>query len=420
MRTPAKALNSFPNILSAIVLSVIIVSYNVKYFLEQCLCSVYKAGRRIDMEVIVVDNFSSDGSREYLEPAFPWVKFYWNKENAGFAKGCNFGLKHAQGAYILFLNPDTIVGEDCFEKCIDFLRSHTQPGALGVRMIDESGRFLKESKRAFPSPTASFFKLGGLATLFPGSGFFARYYLGNLAENRPHEVDVIAGAFMMIKREVLDITGGFDEAFFMYGEDIDLSYRIQKQGYKNYYYPAVTILHFKGKSTPRKDMRYVRTFYRAMHIFVDKHYGKSRSGVYHFCIQAAIWSGAGIAIVAHWIRNNINTVKNKIRGQGTKPQVFILGEEQSYNTILPLISHTNNGDAGWLILSPAEQNAVWNTRSPEHILDTHRIKNIVVCEGEHSFADIIKLIERTGNTKRRIAIHAAQSKSFAGGYGAGL
>lgn len=338
----------------------------------------------------------------------------------GFARACNFGLKHAKGTYILFLNPDTIVGEDCFEKCIDFLRSHRQSGALGVRMIDESGRFLKESKRAFPSPAASFFKLGGLAGLFPSSGFFARYYLGNLDEGRTHEVDVIAGAFMMIKREVLDITGGFDEAFFMYGEDIDLSYRIQKQGYKNYYYPAVTIIHFKGKSTPRKDIHYVRTFYRAMHIFVNKHYGQRGSGISHFCIQAAIWSGAGIAIVAHWIRNNINIVKNKIRMGGAEPQVLIIGEEQSYTTILPLISNTNNGKARWLILSPDEQNAVWLTGNPEHILNTHRIKNIVVCEGEHSFGDIIKLIERAGNAKRRIGIHAAQSKSIAGSYRANL
>ncbi len=372
------------------------------------------------MEVIVVDNASSDGSREYLEPAFPEVSFYWNNKNLGFAQACNFGLRQAKGAYILFLNPDTIVGEDCFEKCIDFLRSHPQCGALGVRMIDESGRFLRESKRAFPSPAASFFKLGGLATLFPHSGFFARYYLGNLDERQAHEVDVIAGAFIMIKREVLDITGGFDEAFFMYGEDIDLSYRIQQQGYKNYYYPDVTILHFKGKSTPRKDIHYVRMFYRAMHVFVKKHYGKHRSGIYYFCLQAAIWSGAGIAIIAHRIRNNINTLKNKIRSGGTPPQVLIIGQEQGCNTILPLISNTNNREPGWYILPPAEQNAVWKGGSGlRYILDKYNVKNIVVCEGKRSFGDIIRLIEQAGSAKRSIGIHAAQSKSIAGSYMSG-
>jgi hypothetical protein len=284
-------------------------------------------------------------------------------------------------------------------------------------MIDESGRFLKESKRAFPSPAASFFKLAGLAGLFPRSGFFARYYLGNLDEKQTHEADVIAGAFMMIKREVLDITGGFDEAFFMYGEDIDLSYRIQQQGYKNYYYPAVTILHFKGKSTPRKDIRYVRRFYHAMHIFVNKHYGKRRAGISHFCIQAAIWSGAGIAVMAHWIRNNINTVKNKIRDRRTKPQVLLIGEEQHCNAILPLISNPDNGEPGWHILSPAEQNAVWKGGSElKHILDKYNVKNMVVCEGERSFGDIIRLIEQAGSVNRSTGIHAAQSTSIAGSY----
>lgn len=257
------------------------------------------------MEVIVVDNFSSDGSRDYLEPLFPEVTFLWATENMGFAKACNLGLRRAKGAYILFLNPDTIVAWDCFVKCIGFLQSHPRCGLLGVRMTDESGRFLKESKRAFPSPATSFFKLSGLAGLFPRSGYFAKYYLGNLDELETHEVDVIAGAFMMVKKEILDTTGGFDEAFFMYGEDIDLSYRIQKQGYKNYYYPAVTIIHYKGKSTPRKNLYYVRVFYGAMRVFANKHYGKRYGGLYNRCIQAAIGLSAAIAGIRYWISRHL-------------------------------------------------------------------------------------------------------------------
>lgn len=405
------------------MLSVIIVNYNVKYFLEQCLCSVFKAGRHINIEVIVVDNFSSDGSREYLEPAFPEVTFCWNKENMGFAKACNLGLKHAKGAYILFLNPDTIIGEDCFEKCIDFLKSHTQPGILGVRMIDETGRFLKESKRGFPSPMTSFFKLSGLAALFPRSGRFAKYYLGNLDEFQTHEVDVIAGAFMMIEKKVLDITGGFDEAFFMYGEDIDLSYRIQKQGYKNYYYPGVTILHFKGKSTPQKNIRYVRMFYQAMHVFTNKHYEKRKAGVYNYCIQAAIALRAAIANLLYGIKNNVNAVKQqfqKMQDKRSLPEILIIGEADRYKQVVTLIKNADSTKIRWIDFLPGEQNATENLSNIADILKKSHVSNIVVCEGVQSFTEIIKLIELLGGKRVRISVHAAGSKGITGGLHTGI
>jgi len=225
-------------------LSVIIVSYNVKYFLEQCLCSVQKAVRLLDAEIIVVDNSSADGSIEFLQPLFPQVKFIANRINAGFGKANNQALLQAKGNYILFLNPDTIVPEDCFTKCISFFENNSDCGALGIRMIDGSGRFLPESKRSFPLPFTSFFKLTGLSSLFPQSRIFNRYALGHLDEKKTHIVDVLAGAFMMARKEVLDMIGGFDEIFFMYGEDVDLSYRIQKTGYKNYYFSGSCIIHF--------------------------------------------------------------------------------------------------------------------------------------------------------------------------------
>ena len=270
------------------LLSVIIVNYNVKYFLEQCLHSVQKSCAGIDVEIIVADNNSTDGSRAYLEDNFINVKFIWNSDNIGFAKANNLALEKATGNFILFLNPDTIVAEDCIEKCLHFFELNKAAGAIGIRMVDGSGNFLKESKRAFPSPLTSLFKLSGLAGLFPRSKIFARYHLGHLSENENHEVDVLAGAFMMIPKKILDEIGNFDQRFFMYGEDVDLSYRIQKAGYKNYYFAESTIIHFKGESTKRGSLNYVRLFYKAMSLFVKKHYSGSKAGFFIFLIQAAI------------------------------------------------------------------------------------------------------------------------------------
>ena len=283
-------------------LSVIIVNYNVKYFLEQCLCSVIKACKNIDTEIIVVDNYSTDGSKEFLLSRFPSVKFIWNDANTGFAKANNQALAFAEGGYILFLNPDTIVPEDCFEQSIAFFGSHPDAGALGVRMIDGAGKFLKESKRAFPSPLTSLYKLSGLTKLFPHSKIFARYHLGHLPENENHEVDVLAGAYMMIPKKVLDITGSFDETFFMYGEDVDLSYRIQKAGYKNYYYAQLTIIHFKGESTKKGSLNYVRLFYSAMSLFVKKHYSGGRAGVFNFLIQSGIFLRAILSVIGKFLK----------------------------------------------------------------------------------------------------------------------
>jgi len=290
-------------------LSVIIVNYNVKHFLEQCLCSVYKAIKVLSAgnsdtlaEVIVIDNHSTDNSLEYLQAKFSDVLFIANNENLGFAKACNQGLQSAKGKFILFLNPDTIVPEDCFQKCISFLESHKEAGALGIKMLDGSGKFLNESRRSFPSPVTSLYKLSGLSKLFPLSRIFSRYHLGHLDKNKNHEVDVLAGAFMMVKKEVLDFVGGFDEIFFMYGEDVDLSYRIQKAGYKNYYFADSSIIHFKGESTRKGTLNYVRMFYKAMSVFVRKHYGGSRAGLFNFLIHIAIWVRAALSATGNFIR----------------------------------------------------------------------------------------------------------------------
>lgn len=283
-------------------LSIIIVNYNVKFFLEQCLHSVAAALRQIEGEVIVIDNHSTDESLAYLAPKFPAVRFITNPVNSGFGKACNLGLEQATGRYILFLNPDTIIAEDCLDKSIRFMDAKEKCGALGVKMVDGSGQFLKESKRAFPSPFTSLFKLFGLSRLFPHSKTFSRYHLGHLSKNENHEVDVLAGAYMMVRRHVLDEIGSFDESFFMYGEDVDLSYRIQQAGYKNFYLAETTIIHFKGESTKRGSLNYVRMFYQAMNIFVRKHYGGVKAGVFTFSIQAAIFVRAVISIIFKLVR----------------------------------------------------------------------------------------------------------------------
>lgn len=276
-------------------LSIIIVNYNVKYFLEQCLLSVQKACRNIESEIFVVDNHSSDGSKDLLQSRFQEVNFTWNDNNIGFAKANNMALTQAKGKYILFLNPDTIVAEDTIEKCIQFFTTHPDAGALGIRMIDGTGKFLQESKRSFPSPLTSLYKLVGLTSLFPRSSTFAKYYLGHLPENENHEIDVLAGAYMMVRKQVLQITGSFDEIFFMYGEDVDLSYRIQEAGFKNYYFSESTIIHFKGESTKRGSLNYIRLFYTAMSFFVKKHYKAGKAGIFNALIQGAIFIRASFA-----------------------------------------------------------------------------------------------------------------------------
>lgn len=283
-------------------LSVIIVNYNVKHFLEQCLYSARRAANGLQTEIIVVDNHSEDNSVAYLQSRFSDVQFLVNNENLGFSKACNLGWKLAKGKYVLFLNPDVMISEDSFKKCIEFFGSHSEAGALGIKMLDGTGRFLKESKRSFPSPSTALYKLFGLSKLFPRSKTFSRYHLGNLNPNQTHEVDVLAGAFMMIKKEVLDKTGGFDETFFMYGEDVDLSYRIQKTGYKNYYFAGSSVIHFKGESTRKGTLNYVRMFYNAMSIFVRKQYGGSRAWLFNFLIHAAIWFRAVMTAIGNFIR----------------------------------------------------------------------------------------------------------------------
>lgn len=279
-------------------LSVIIVNYNVGYFLEQCLYSVQRALEGLDGEVIVIDNGSTDGSIEYLTPLFPQVKWISAHTNLGFAKANNRALLEAQGEYILFLNPDTLLPENSLHSCLHHMAQHPSIGALGVRMVDGKGRFLPESKRSFPSPWVSFAKLAGLSWLFPRSKRFNRYALGYLDEHVNHSVEVLAGACMFVRHQLLQQLQGFDESYFLYGEDIDLSFRIKAAGYENVYFAGTTILHFKGESSRNKSLTRLKYFYGAMLVFVRKHYRNSSSRAFAGVLSLAI--GLHGAVAAMW------------------------------------------------------------------------------------------------------------------------
>ena len=274
-------------------LSVIIVNYNVQHFLEACLHSLEKAIAGIDTEIFIVDNASVDGSASFLmqlssEISGAPVKIIQNSKNLGFARANNQAISESNSDFILLLNPDTLVSENALSLCIERMEKDDLVGAIGVNMIDGSGGFLRESKRGFPSPGVAFYKLFGLSKLFPKSKKFGAYHLGYLPENVEAEVDVLAGCFMFLRKSALDRCGALDEDFFMYGEDIDLSYRIQKAGYKNLYLPSARIIHFKGESTHKESSRYVRVFYKAMSIFARKHATKGSASLFSFLINIAI------------------------------------------------------------------------------------------------------------------------------------
>jgi O-antigen biosynthesis protein len=251
-------------------LSVIIVSFNVCNFLRQCLSSAEVGLRNIDSEIFVVDNNSKDTSVEMITNEFPKVKLIINNVNSGFAAASNQAIKQSAGRFVLLLNPDTIVEKDTFSKCIVFMNKHHDAGALGIKMINGDGRFLPESKRAFPTLLTAFFKSFGFSFLFPESRILNRYYLPQADSLETSLTEVISGAFMFIRRDALKLSGFLDEDFFMYGEDIDMSYRLLQTGFKNYYVPEIQIVHFKGKSTSRNSFKDIRHFYKAMRIYVRK------------------------------------------------------------------------------------------------------------------------------------------------------
>jgi len=286
-------------------LTVVIVNYNVQYFLDQCLKSVFRSGSKLSMEVFVVDNNSVDGSLEMIREKYPQVTLIANEENLGFSRANNQAIGLAKGRYVLLLNPDTVVEDDTLPRVVSFMNEHPDAGGLGVKMLDGKGRFLPESKRGLPTPAVAFFKIFGLARLFPKSKTFGKYHLGYLDQDKINEVDVLSGAFLLLRKQTLEKTGYLDEDFFMYGEDIDLSYRITQAGYKNYYFPDTRIIHYKGESTKKSSVNYVLVFYNAMIIFARKHFSKKNARVFSFLINLAVYFRAAIALFNRFFKKII-------------------------------------------------------------------------------------------------------------------
>lgn len=287
------------------LLSIVIVSYNVSHFLQQTLQSVQRAIQGLDAEVWVVDNASADDSVAMVQQHFPWVRLVANTENVGFSRANNQAIRQAAGQYILLLNPDIVLAEDVLHQCLAFAQNTPDAGGIGVRMLDGQGIFLPESKRGLPTPWVSFCKILGLGRVVPSSPLLNRYYMGWLFETGTHEVEVLSGAFMLMPKAVLDQVGLLDETFFMYGEDVDLSYRITLGGYKNYYLGHTPILHYKGESTKKGSLKYVKVFYQAMSIFAQKHFAQGAfwSRMLNMGIQLAIVLRASISVLHRlWLR----------------------------------------------------------------------------------------------------------------------
>ena len=386
------------------VLSVIIVNYRVRYFLELCLHSVSRALAGIEAEIIVVDNHSGDGSVEALRPLFPGVRFIENDENAGFAKANNQGLSIAGGEYALFLNPDTVLPEDFARVCLDFVKDKPRVGGVGVRMVDGGGRFLPESRRGFPGPWVAFCKLSGLSALFPRSRVFARYYLGHLPERMTVPAPVLSGACMLARRAILEVVGGFDERFFMYAEDIDLSYRIEQEGYTNYYLADTTIVHFKGEST-QKDSGYVRQFYKAMSQFRSKHFNRGLPAVLNKGMEAAIRVRAGMAGLARSAgRIFRRSHKTLAAGLRARPGTIVAAPPTT-----------------WLIGDPAETarlNALLGKSGKRTLaVSPESAEELLFCQGnDFGFRDCIAGLEAAAPYRhgQQAKFHAAGSNSASG------
>ena len=287
-------------------LSVIIVSYKVRFYLEQCLMAVQKATQGINAEIYVVDNHSDDGSAEYIGSRFPDINLICSNHNNGFSRANNIAIRQCKGEYVLLLNPDTIVGERTVADVLAFMDSHPDAGCAGIKMLNADGTKAMESRRGIPTIATSFYKMSGLCACYPQSRRFGRYYMGYLPWDRPSRIEIVSGAFCMLRHSALDRVGLLDEDYFMYGEDVDLSYRLLKGGYTNWFVPA-QMLHYKGESAHKSSFRYVHVFYNAMLIFFRKHYG-NRAALVSLPIKAAILFKASVTLM----RMQMSSVKKSL------------------------------------------------------------------------------------------------------------
>ena len=367
--------------------SIVIVNYNVKYFLEQTILSAQEALTDFDGEIIVIDNNSTDDSIVFLKERFPEVIFIENKDNVGFSRANNQGFEVAQGKYTLILNPDTVIGHNTIKDCVKWAESHEDCGGIGAKMHDGNGKFLPESKRGFPSPWNSFCKIFGLSLLFPNSPTFAKYRLNYLSNTEPHNIDILSGAFIFVKSSILKECGGFDNRFFMYGEDIDLSYRFTQLGYKNYYIPS-PMIHYKGECTKKDSIRYVKIFYEAMLIFFRKHY-PNYSKVYYFFIKFAIGLRASLAVMKRFFKAIFRIKSNNFNSQKT---VIISNDKEAIKKHLD------------------EMSLIVSIKSLKEFDRTDTVnKEVIIDNRIASYQEIIEFIVKNESPKNRFKIYSSKS-----------
>ena len=380
-------------------LTVVIVNYKVKYFLEQCLRSVEKAAAGHDVEVFVVDNASCDGSVDYIMERFPAVNLIASEENLGFARANNLAIRQSKGEYVLLLNPDTIVAENCFGEFISFMDSHPDAGGCGAYMLHVDGTFALESRRGLPTPFVAFCKMSGLAAMMPRSRTFGRYYMRYLNENEVNPIEIMSGAFMFLRRSALDKAGLLDEDFFMYGEDIDLSYRILKSGYRNYFLPH-RMLHYKGESTVKSSYRYVHTFYRAMQLFFNKHYSHY-SLLLSLPITLAIWGRAMLAYAGNQFRHRHE------KSSALQPQnCLVIARECAAGEVMELLKEK------YPVCRHASVIGDEATLPAGHLsegIDLEGYDTVVYDTDAYSYAKVLELLSRDGGKRLKLGTYSAKT-----------
>ena len=381
-------------------LSVIIVNYKVKHYLEQCLRSVAEASRGIAVEVIVVDNASGDGSVEYLRERFPDVTIIASEENLGFARANNLAICNSHGQYVLLLNPDTIVAEETFRDFITFMDSTPDAGGCGAYMLHTDGSFAPESRRGLPTPFVAFCKMSGIASLFPKSRTFGRYYMGYLNENEVNRIEIMSGAFMFLRRDALDKAGLLDEDFFMYGEDIDLSYRILKAGYNNYFLPS-RILHYKGESTVKSSYRYVHTFYRAMELFFNKHYAHY-SILLSLPIKLAIWGRAMLAYAGNQFKH-----RNELTQHLHPINCLVIGNSEATEQVRAILTSLYGNCRHTFVTGNSE------SLPQGHLSEGISLEGydtVVYDTGAYSYGTILELLSREGTKRLSLGTYSADTR----------
>ena len=381
-------------------LSVIIVNYKVKHYLEQCLRSVAEASRGIAVEVIVVDNASGDGSVEYLRERFPDVTIIASEENLGFARANNLAIRNSHGQYVLLLNPDTIVAEDTFRDFIGFMDSTPDAGGCGAYMLHTDGSFAPESRRGLPTPFVAFCKMSGLASLLPKSRTFGRYYMRYLNENEVNRIEIMSGAFMFLRRDALDKAGLLDEDFFMYGEDIDLSYRILKAGYNNYFLPS-RILHYKGESTVKSSYRYVHTFYRAMELFFNKHYAHY-SILLSLPIKLAIWGRAMLAYAGNQFKH-----RNELTQHLHPINCLVIGNSEATEQVRAILTSLYSNCRHTFVTGNSE------SLPQGHLSEGISLEGydtVVYDTGAYSYGTILELLSREGTKRLSLGTYSADTR----------